>query len=137
MKKTILGLLLVGSSLFALSGEKVYDQHCASCHKMEMSKGEMLAPPMPKVSQRLRQAIESKEKFVIFVKDYIQNPKRDKGYCGARAYQNFGTMPPIGESMTQEEIEVVSLWLFEKFEIKSTQQNKKQKCGAGKCGAAK
>ena len=54
MKKIILSVLIVTSSLLALSGQSVYDKHCAVCHKMEKPKTNLLAPPMPSVSKRLQ-----------------------------------------------------------------------------------
>jgi mono/diheme cytochrome c family protein len=115
MKKIILSLFIIASSLFALSGESVYTQHCAVCHKMMKPKTGLLAPPMPAVSKRLQRDIHSKEKFVAFVKDYIKNPSRDKGHCSPKAFINLGTMPPIGKSLTKEELDTVSLWLYENF----------------------
>lgn len=127
MKKIILSLLIMLSSLFALSGESVYVKHCAVCHKMQKPKSGLLAPPMPSVSKRLQRDIHSKEKFVAFVKDYIQNPSQEKGHCSPKAFKHLGTMPPVGKSLTKEERDAVSLWLYENFEhpekIKSCDTN--------------
>ena len=127
MKKTILGLLLLGSSLFALSGEAVYVKHCAVCHKMVKPKTGLLAPPMPAVSKRLQRDIHSKESFIAFVKDYIQNPSQEKGHCSEKAFKNLGTMPPVGKSLTKEELDVIAVWLYENFshpeQIKSCDTN--------------
>jgi len=126
-KKIILGLLLIASSLFALTGEEVYVKHCAACHKMEKPKTGLLAPPMPAVSKRLQRDIHSKEEFIAFVKEYIQNPSKDKGHCSDKAFKNLGTMPPIGKSLTKEERDVVAVWLYENFshpeQIKSCDTN--------------
>ena len=103
------------SSLFALSGESVYTKHCASCHKMQKPKSGLLAPPMPSVSKRLQRDIKSKENFIAFVKDYIQNPSQEKGHCSPKAFNNLGTMPPVGKSLTKEERDAVALWLYENF----------------------
>jgi len=115
MKKTILSVLIATSSLFALSGQSVYDKHCAVCHKMVKPKSNLLAPPMPSVSKRLQRDINSKEEFVAFVRDYIQNPSQEKGHCSPKAFKHLGTMPPIGKSLTKEELDVISLWLYENF----------------------
>jgi len=127
MKKIILGLLVIMSSLFALSGESVYIKHCAVCHKMKKPKVGLLAPPMPSVSKRLQRDIDSKEKFIAFVKDYIQNPSRKKGHCSDKAFKNLGTMPPIGKLLTKKELNAVSLWLYDNFKhpekIKSCDTN--------------
>ena len=136
MKKTILSLALVASSLFASNGGEIYSQYCASCHEMSMPKGEMLAPPMPNVSLCLQSAMNSKKEFVAFVKDYVQNPLKEKGHCRERAFKNFGVMPAIGKTMTAQEREAVAIWLFENFEQKVSDAKKsiQKKCGQGKCG---
>ena len=115
MQKIILSSLLIASSLLAMSGESVYTKHCAVCHKMTKPKHNLLAPPMPSVSKRLQRDIKSKKEIVAFVKDYIQNPAREKGHCSDKAFKKLGTMPPIGKSLTQEELDVISLWLYENF----------------------
>lgn len=128
MQKIILSLLIGASSLFAINGETVYIKHCMACHKMEKPKTGLLAPPMPAVSKRLQRDIHTKEQFVAFVKDYIQNPSREKGHCSPKAFKKLGTMPPIGKSLTKEEREAVSLWLYENFNhpenIKSCDTNR-------------
>jgi hypothetical protein len=53
---------------------------------------------------------------VEFVKDYITHPSKDKGVCNQAAYSFFGTMPPIGEGMSEEEKELVAKWMYYNFE---------------------
>jgi len=179
MKKFLVSVLLVASSLFALSGEEVYTQHCASCHtqdmmmsmdsmmdwrkKMQNSNKEekqtmrqnmmqkmqdhdMKAPSMPMISMRLKNMTDSKEKFVAFVKDYIQNPSQKKGYCMPMAYKRFGVMPAIGKGMSEEERDLVAQWLYDNFEgswndsmggMMCDKKNSNMKCGSGKCGGQK
>lgn len=81
----------------------------------KMRESGMKAPAMEMVSLRLKKMIGSKEEFVAFVKDYIQNPSQEKGYCMARAYKNFGVMPAIGKDMSAEEREVIAVWLYTNF----------------------
>jgi len=44
MKKSFVGLLFFASSMFALTGQEVYETNCASCHLMKspMDKSEMM-----------------------------------------------------------------------------------------------
>ncbi len=178
MKKYLVGLLLLVSSLFAASGEDVYMQYCASCHTKDMkmdSKNEwrknmqdatkeekitmrqrmmngrqdtnMRAPTMPMISMRLKHMMDSKEKFITFVEEYIQDPSQEKGYCMPMAYKRFGVMPAIGKGMSVEERKLVSQWLYENFDGSwnnskggVTCQNKNMKCGGQrnnnmKCGS--
>lgn len=176
MKKFLVSVLLVASSLFALSGEKVYTQHCASCHTqdMMMSMGSMMdwrkkmqnsnkeekqtlrqnmmqkmndhdrkAPSMPMISMRIKHMTDSKDDFVAVVKDYIQNPSQEKGYCMPMAYKRFGVMPAVGKGMSEEERDLVAQWLYDNFEgswndsmggMMCDKKNSKMKCGSGKCG---
>jgi len=158
MKNILIVLLLSVSGLFALSSEEVYESKCASCHKATSSMGvndsSMKAPSMNMISMRIKKVKGSKENFIAFVKDYIQNPSEDKGVCMPMAFKRFGTMPAIGKSMSEEEIILVSQWLYDNFEGSwsdtndakvcekkncgsKCESNKKQnmKCGAGKCGS--
>lgn len=174
MKKGLISLLFIASSLFAISGEDVYTQHCASCHtkdmmmdmggmmqwrekmqsatkeerqtmrqKMmgEMESSDMKAPAMPMISMRIKHMTDSKEEFVAFVKDYIQNPSKEKGYCMPMAYKRFGVMPAVGKGMSEKERELVSQWLYDNFEgsWKDSMggmmcENKNMMNGSGKCG---
>ena len=166
----------VSLSANSLDGEAVYKAKCSACHMkkgmmdegqmrqkmqnatkeekvamreqmmMKMQKSGMRAPTMPMVSKRLKKFYPSKEEFVAFVTDYIQNPSQAKGHCMPMAYKRFGTMPPIGKGLSKEEREAVATWLYENFkgswgssmEGKACEmRNSSMKCGAGKCGGVK
>ncbi len=163
MKKILLTSAFVAASLFANSGEAVYKAKCMMCHKIidksamkaKMAKlspqerkaykqkmmQQMGAPPMNKVSARLKVFYPNKEEFVAFVKDYITNPDAKKAHCMPMALKRFGVMPPIGKSMSKADKEAVATWLYTNFheqwqEMKSCAVGGKKamKCGAGKCG---
>lgn len=113
---------------------------------LKMKKSGMRAPAMPMVSQRLKMKLKTREDFIAFVTDYIQNPSKDKGFCMPMAYKNFGTMPPIGKGLTPEERRAVAQWLYDNFKGKwgggaeskmCEMKNKGMKCGSSKCGASK
>ena len=177
MKKYMVSLLLLASSLFALGGEEVYTKHCASCHtkdmmmnmdtrmnwrqKMQNSNQEerqamrqemmqkmqnknMKAPSMPMISMRIKHMTDSKDDFVNFVIDYIQNPNQEKGYCMPMAYKRFGVMPAVGKGMSEEERNLVAQWLYDNFKgswndsmggMTCDKKNSNMKSGLGKCGA--
>ena len=136
MRMIITVTALFCTVLFANSAEEIYKTKCASCHKIQMPKMQMMgmmkngnmammqnmikennmsAPPMPMVAKRLKMKLKTKEEFIRFVDDYIQNPSQKKGLCMPMAYKRFGTMPPIGKSMTKEERLAVANWLYENF----------------------
>ncbi len=170
MKKIVL-VGIIATSLFTVSGEEVYKSRCMACHKiidlqaqkqkmMALSPQErqkakkefmkkMMAPPMNKVSARIKHFYPEKEGFVAFVKDYIVNPAKDKALCQQPALQRFGVMPPIGKSLSKEQINAVAVWMYDNFDEKwknakscaadgGKKGGKKKpamKCGTGKCGA--
>jgi len=135
MKKLLLIVMLGLTSLSANSGADIYKAKCSMCHAENMPKDmeTMKAPPMSKIFSHLKAKLQTKEKFLLFVTDYIQNPSREKGFSMQRAYKRFGTMPPIGKSMTEEERETIALWLYENYQ----KPHKMMKCGSSKCGSAK
>jgi len=144
MKKLLLVLILGFVALGANSGEDIYKAKCASCHAMKAMMDK--APPMPKVSKRLKMMLTTREDFIAFVDDYIQNPSQKKGFCMPMAYQRFGTMPPIGKQLSKEERVTVAAWLHDNFKGSWDRsmdgkmcgmRNKSMKCGSGKCGAVK
>ena len=115
----------------------------------KMKKSKMKAPPMPMVSMRLKKMLaQDREKFIAFVEDYIQNPSQAKGFCMPMAYKRFGTMPPIGKTLSKEERATIAAWLYDNYkgswggsmdgkmcEMKNRGM-KSMKCGGGKCGGA-
>ncbi|WP_457749683.1 hypothetical protein [Sulfurimonas sp.] len=113
----------------------------------KMQKSKMKAPPIPMVSKRLKMMLKSRKDFITFVEDYIQNPSKEKGFCMPMAYKRFGTMPPIGKSLSKKERALVAAWLYDNFKgswgasmggkMCEMRNKKSMKCGAGKCGAVK
>ncbi|WP_353662346.1 c-type cytochrome [Hydrogenimonas sp. SS33] len=123
MKTNIVTALLLGAaSLWASpEGAKVYENYCKACHTLQppsaMARSQaMKAPPMMMVAHRVRRFVGGdKVRFVAFVTDYIRHPDRSKGVCMPMAYRRFGTMPPIGASMSVKERRSVAEWIYERF----------------------
>lgn len=143
MKKLFLLLAIGFASLYANSGEEIYKAKCMMCHANTgmMKKSNMKAPPMPMVSKRLKMKLKSREDFIAFVEDYIQNPSQKKGFCMPMAYKRFGTMPPIGKTLTKEERATIAAWLYDNYKGSwggsmdgkmCEMRNKGMKCGAVK-----
>ncbi len=136
-----------------LSGQKVFDSKCVACHSEQMPKSmkDMKAPPMAKISAKVKHAFDdNKSKVIAFIADYIENPSQEKVKCMAMAVKKFGLMPPIGKGMSKEEREVVATWVFDNFEQKWETKDCKSgdckgkmkvdrpgKCGVEKCGKGK
>jgi len=123
-----------------LTGQKVFDSKCVACHSEQMpeKKSELKAPPMSKISAKIKHAFDDNKTQVIeFIADYIQNPSEEKAKCMARAIKNFGIMPPIGKAMTEEERKVVAEWMFDNFDEKWETKDCTSGDCKGKCGAEK
>ncbi len=162
MKSLLLLAMFAGASLFANSGEEVFKVKCAMCHKVVDMKerqakmqalppkerkeammkfvATLKAPPINKVSARVKHFYPKKADFVAFVKEYITHPNPKKALCMPMALKKFGTMPPIGVSMSKEQKEAVAEWMYDNFHQKWTEMKAcaagkgGMKCGAGKCG---
>jgi len=107
----------------------------------KMKKRGMRAPAMPMVTARLKSQLNTRDAFINFVEDYIQNPSKEKGFCMPMAYKKFGTMPPIGKGLTPEERKSVAGWMYDTYKsggmCTSKGRGNGMKCGAGKCGGKK
>ncbi len=151
MKKITAILILLFATLVSVNaeevtGETIFNSKCVACHtlKMPKDKSTMKAPPLGKVSAKIKHDLDNnKTAFIAFVEDYIQNPSKDKVKCMPMALKKFGLMPPIGKAMSKEERATVATWLFENFDEKWDDANctaphpKGKKCGNGKCGGDK
>ncbi len=146
MKKVLFAFGLAGAVLFSCEtktaqtkkvykiekGKVVFNNICSKCHwetvspeqiknikKTVMAGGRppFNAPPMAEVSARVKKFYPSEREFVSFVKDYITNPSKEKGVCLPMAFKIFGTMPPIGKTMSDADKEAVAEWLYHRFNI--------------------
>lgn len=131
MQKLLFTTLLLGSTLFGVDGYEVYKKNCSSCHVEMMTKSYALknfkklkAPPMVEVSARLKENIIIKDDeedihrylFILFVKDYIQNPQLDYSMCTAGAIETFGVMPSLKGKLRADEKQAVAEWLYDRYE---------------------
>jgi len=131
MKKIIISSVLLASALFSADGYEVFQKNCVECHVEMMSKSEVVrqfktlkAPPMLEVSDRLRENIIIKDDdddihrylFVLFVKDYIQNPNLQNSMCHSAALERFGTMPKLKNKLSDAEKQAVAEWMYDRYE---------------------
>ncbi len=131
MKKTLLSILALTSSLFAIDGYEIYKDSCKKCHVEIMDKTyalkhfkELIAPPMIEVSGRLKENIKTRDEeedvdrylFILFVKDYIVNPNLDNSMCNTGAIERFGTMPSLKGKLKEDEKQAVAEWLYDRYE---------------------
>jgi len=160
--KTITTILILLSSLLITAnatnaGEEIFKTNCTACHSLKMPRDmnksqrmkmmrEMKAPPIAKVSAKLKHALDNnRTKVIAFVEDYIQNPDANKSLCMPMAVKRFGVMPPV-KGLTKEQRTAVGTWLYDNFKNKwmnsrgackaDMNMTSHMKCGNGKCGGA-
>lgn len=134
MIKVAVALLIVAGHLFALSGEAVYEKHCAACHQryVEMDilsknffemDNKMLNLKAPTINQlvfRLKQQIGDRDgdrefhmmEVTEFVKDYVYYPDKQKSVCIPEVIRQFDTMAPMKGKISEEELDAVSEWIY-------------------------
>ena len=136
MKKIVLAsllplLLLANEADELKAGQKVFDKVCSTCHVELLDKKTALktfktlkAPPMNEVAQQLKTNIIIKDDdddvhravVIAFIKDYIKYPELAKVMCNPPAVDRFGVMPSQKAILSDEEINSVSTWLYDRYE---------------------
>ena len=137
--KKIMILLLLASGLFALDGEKVFNENCKACHigmitmaefKPLFKAGKVKAPPMVEIAAKLKASIsinpigdndnvDEIHRFTViaFIKDYVKNPSWDYYMCDSAAINRFKVMP-AQTHLSEEELQAVAEWIYDDFEGK-------------------
>ena len=124
MKNIALFAVLATSALLAQSGEALFATHCASCHTtvvgVNESGGEITnvygAPYAQDVVNKLKTETKTKEAFIAFVKDYIDEPDKRKSLYGKKAIKDFGLMPSLKGVMSDDETTQLADYLYSKYE---------------------
>jgi hypothetical protein len=135
MKKIIVGISMMLSSLFAVDGYEVFKNNCASCHLGDISKANFMkqfktvkAPPMIEISNRLKDTIkiishneneEDIHRFAVisFIKEYVKHPSFDYYMCNEAAVRRFDVMPAMTH-LKEQELQAVAEWIYDEFEGK-------------------
>jgi len=124
-------MLLADEAADLKAGQKVFDQVCSKCHTERLDKKTALktfktlkAPPMNEVAQQIKTNIIIKDEdedvhravVIAFIKDYIKYPELAKTMCNPGAVDRFGVMPTQKSRLSEEEINAVSTWLYDRYE---------------------
>ncbi len=135
MKKIIPFILLSTAILSAQSGGEIFSKNCASCHAEILgitndggydNKYITQAPYITDLVAKLKETTASKEEFTLFIREYIQNPDKRKSLYGKKAIKEFGLMPSLEGAMTDEEISVLSTYLYEeKYKVQKVVEKPK------------
>jgi cytochrome c2 len=123
IKNIALITVLATSTLLAQSGEALFTNYCASCHTtvvgVNESGGKVThiyeAPYAKDVVNKLKAETKTKEAFITFVKDYINEPDKRKSLYGKKAIKDFGLMPSLKGVMTDNESTILSEYLYSDY----------------------
>ena len=135
MKKVLLAGIFSTLFLWGNEGEEVFKAKCASCHseffsiekltENFMESGNKLlnlkAPTLNQLSFRLKQQIgdpkgdEDMHRMEVgaFIADYLIKPDKQKSVCMDDVIKYFDTMPSMKGQIDEEEIEVVSEYIYD------------------------
>ena len=118
---------------------KIFEKKCAMCHtnakpKNKLEKSLMVSPPINVAVRSVVIGIDAvegpmsdkelREESIEFLKDYLLEPTRDKGYCEDISYKKFGSMPSLKGFIKKEELDIVVPWVIDKFAPKKDKNGK-------------
>ncbi len=135
MRAYLTSLLLFSSLLSAeVTGKGVYEDKCASCHKLYIPASELIenfmeqnnsilkldAPTINQIVFRLKSRIgdpkgdEDIHRMEVdsFIADYLMNPDKSKSVCLPKVLKYFKTMPSMKGKISVDEIDAVSTFLY-------------------------
>jgi len=103
---------------------KLFETNCKKCHATAIGintevegeyKLEFPAPYVADVVKKIAKKTKTKEQFVAYIKEYINDPDMRKSLYGKRAIKKFGLMPPLKGVMSDEEITQLAEYLYETY----------------------
>ncbi len=105
------------------ANEALFSNYCASCHTtvvgVNESGGEVTnvyeAPYAKDVVIKVKDETKTKEAFIVFVKDYINEPDKRKSLYGKKAIKDFGLMPSLKGVMTDDEATGLADYLYDMY----------------------
>jgi len=105
------------------ANEALFSKYCASCHTTVMGVSATCgnvtpiyqAPYAKDVINKVKAETKTKEAFITFVKDYINEPDKRKSLYGKKAIKDFGLMPSLKGVMTDGEATGLAEYLYNKY----------------------
>ncbi len=121
MKRLPLTLALISFSLFASSGEDLFDSKCAMCHVKTppKDKSTVVAPALFGVMRHVKMSYPTKSEAIVFMNDYVMNPSKDKSICMPSKIEKFGIMPSQKGNLSKEELDIITSWIYDNFPPKN------------------
>ena len=130
MKKIVLISLSLVSLLVANDAKSLFENKCATCHKVVVEdKNSLIAPPVNKVMKHVKRSFPNKEEAIAFMKDYVLNPDPKKTICPS--IDIFGVMPSMKGSVSKEELEKIVNYMYDNFPTQGMGQGKGTMQGQG------
>ena len=123
IQNLILPALFATTSLFAQSGEELFNKNCAICHTtivgVNESGGETTnvyeAPYAKDIVNKLKSETKNQDEFIAFIQSYINEPDKRKSLYGKKAIKNFGLMPSLNGVMSDEETILLANYLYNDY----------------------
>lgn len=144
VRNLILGLVLTTTVACAesKSGEELFKNHCSSCHTnivgIDEQNGETTyitddAPYIKDIVTKLKDKIQNKDEFILFIQDYINNPNKRKSLYSKGAIKKFGLMPSLNGVMSESESERLAIYLYSDYGkiVSKTKRIKLKKVSVG------
>ncbi|MEA1954067.1 MAG: cytochrome c [Campylobacterota bacterium] len=115
--------LLATSALLAQSGEALFGKYCTSCHTTVVGVNESggketpiyEAPYAGNVISTIKEETKTKEAFMAFIKDYINEPDKRKSLYGKKAIKDFGLMPSLKGAMSDSESTILAEYMYSDY----------------------
>lgn len=76
---------------------------------------DLKAPPMEAVMYHTKLVMDDKKTMKAFIADYVMNPAAEKSVCESNKVQQYGVMPSLKGSISQEELSKISDYLIEHY----------------------
>ena len=125
-----LGVLTLSTLYAAPSGEKLFDAKCAACHvKVRPSdKSTLIAPPAMGVMRHVKMQYTTQKSALDFMQNYVMKPERNKAVCASKTIQRFGVMPSQKGALTEDELRLITTWMYENIIPTTNMSQTDKKC---------
>jgi len=124
LKKILIFLPIASTVLFAEpTGYNLFEANCAKCHATILGVSNdggyendyiTSAPYITDLVKKLKEETTSQDEFKNFIKEYIQNPDKRKSLYGKKGIKKFGLMPSLKDVMSEDEIDILTEYLYNK-----------------------
>lgn len=122
IKVNVLVATIIGMGILHASEIDLLKSKCATCHMLEKPTADMIpnlkSPPMEAVMFHTKLVKNNKEEIKAFIADYVKNPAAEKSVCESNKVQQYGVMPSLKGSISDEELSKISDYLIKNYPSK-------------------